>query len=275
MAPPGGAEHVYAASPELGGALQGPIVARFSSPAASKPAPKAAAKAAAEPSKQAEPRFAYKTKITKPFFGGGPSYDVETPAWAKDGGLFNPSAYFTKERNQGIFTPGDVIWAREAEVKHGRVAMLATTGLIVQDLFHFPFFNEWYTDEKVWALHDKLVEVGAGKQVLALIFLFEWKYLQKAADGKLNGTGDLGFDPLGMKSDRRAVTEIKNGRLAMIAFGGMMQHYLITGKGPLQFLTQIPNYKNCIAKSTELPGAKFAAMTGNFPFRELADSMCQ
>jgi hypothetical protein len=28
--------------------------------------------------------------------------------------------------------------------------MLAATGLIVQDLFTFPFFGKWYTVEKVW-----------------------------------------------------------------------------------------------------------------------------
>lgn len=27
---------------------------------------------------------------------------------------------------------------------------------------------------------------------------------------------------------------------------GMIHHYLLTGKGPIQFLTGIPNYKSCI-----------------------------
>lgn len=34
----------------------------------------------------------------------------------------------------GISTLGDMKFLREAEIKHGRVAMLATTGAIVQDL---------------------------------------------------------------------------------------------------------------------------------------------
>ena len=41
-------------------------------------------------------RFAYKTSC---------GYDIEAPYWAKDGGIFGWA---------------DVIWAREAEVKHGR-----------------------------------------------------------------------------------------------------------------------------------------------------------
>ena len=33
------------------------------------------------------------------------------------------------------------------------------------------------------------------------------------------------------------LAEIKNGRLAMIAIGGMVHHYLITGKGPIELIT--------------------------------------
>lgn len=36
---------------------------------------------------------------------------------------------------------------------------------------------------------------------------------------------------------RLQLAEIKNGRLAMIAIGGIVHHYLITGKGPVQLLT--------------------------------------
>jgi len=32
----------------------------------------------------------------------------------------------------------DMRWLREAELKHGRVCMLAATGMIVQDVYTFP-----------------------------------------------------------------------------------------------------------------------------------------
>ena len=83
------------------------------------------------------------------------------------------------------------------------------------------------------------------------------------------------FDPLGLKSDRRAVVEIKNGRLGMIAFGGMMQHYLITGKGPVQFITQIPNFKSCVAKASQLPGAKVATLPFFGNTLAVADALCR
>ena len=35
------------------------------------------------------------------------------------------------------------------------------------------------------------------------------------------------------------VREIKNGRLAMIAIGGITHHYFLTGKGPIEFITQV------------------------------------
>jgi hypothetical protein len=35
------------------------------------------------------------------------------------------------------------------------------------------------------------------------------------------------------------VKEIKNGRLAMIAIGGITHHYFLTGKGPIEFITQV------------------------------------
>ena len=95
--------------------------------------PKAStARAAVSRGPSMQDRFAYKTSC---------GYDIQAPYWAENGGVFGWP---------------DVIWAREAEVKHGRIAMLAATGLIVQDLFTLPFYSKWYSGEKVWALHDKV-----------------------------------------------------------------------------------------------------------------------
>ena len=100
----------------------------------------------------------------------------------------------------------DPIWAREAEIKHGRVAMTAVLGLVVQDLAPRGVPFPWFEGEKVLALHDKLVKVGAGWQLLCFIGIFELIFLQKYAEGALDGSGnyelyEYGFDPLGLAKD--------------------------------------------------------------------------
>jgi len=90
-------------------------------------------------------------------------------------------------------------------------------------------------------------------QLLFWIGLFEFLTFPAVYDSMQGGSrapGDYMFDPLSMgKKDLASMQlkEIKNGRLAMIGIGGMIHHYLLTGKGPMAFLGGIPNYKSCIA----------------------------
>jgi light-harvesting complex I chlorophyll a/b binding protein 1 len=44
------------------------------------------------------------------------------------------------------------------------------------------------------------------------------------------------FDPMGMASDEKKVKEIKNGRLAMVAFVGFVAQHQATGASPLEAL---------------------------------------
>ena len=168
-------------------------------------------------------------------YDSGVEWDTQGADWAVGGGLFG--------------TIGDVVWAREAEVKHGRICMLAATGAIVQDLYTFPFMSKWYQGEKMWGLHDAAIKSGAMWQVLFFVGLLEIPFMLNLANDSVDGTGDLGFDPLGCGKDpnalaRRRIAEVKNGRLAMIAMGGVVHQQLLTKQGTLEQLASFKAIAN-------------------------------
>jgi len=117
---------------------------------------------------------------------------------------------------------------REAELKHGRIAMLAWLGLVVPDFMRIP--GERYSFEAIPVTidaHDKLNgAVGVNFQVLFWVALLEFCCAKKVFEwNSLECAGDYGFgltffpkDEEGQKKMRLA--ELKNGRLAMVAFGG-------------------------------------------------------
>ena len=103
------------------------------------------------------------------------------------------------------------------------------------------------------AYYNLAVQQGAMQQLLLWIGLLETLSGIPAIIQTLKGSermpGDFGFDPLGCGKDpnalaRRQLVELKNGRLAMIAVGGMVHHYLLVGRGPIEFIKNIPNFKN-------------------------------
>uniref|UniRef100_A0A7S1E143 Uncharacterized protein n=1 Tax=Hemiselmis andersenii TaxID=464988 RepID=A0A7S1E143_HEMAN len=134
----------------------------------------------------------------------------------------------------------DVNVLREAELKHGRIAMLATLGLIVQEVYTFPFFDKV---DPIPA-HDLLVKTGGMSQILlwtSFAEIFGGIALFQTIQGK-RAAGDFSFDPLNLSSndaekrERYALAEIKHSRLAMLAFSGMVHQYFITKQTVLQQL---------------------------------------
>jgi len=135
-------------------------------------------------------------------------------------------------------SPEWVPWFREAELKHGRAAMLATVGFVVPEFIRVP--GDQFSFESVPSVieaHDKLPSsmiliFGAISFVEACCF---------PALANLNGydrmPGDFGFDPLGLYpadpelQKERQLQELKNGRLAMCAIGGFVAQAAITGHG--------------------------------------------
>ena len=112
-------------------------------------------------------------------------------------------------------------WFREAELKHGRQAMLATVGLVVPEFVRVPGAQfSFDAIPNVLDAHDALLDTSM-KQILLWISLAEVMTL--AALSNMNefdrAPGDFGFDPLGLfpndpaKQDEMRLKELKNGRL--------------------------------------------------------------
>lgn len=123
-------------------------------------------------------------------------------------------------------------------MKHGRAAMLATVGFVVPEFFRIPGAQfSFEAIPKVIDAHDALPD--------SMIQIFGWiSFLEACTFPALANMneydrepGDFGFDPMGLyptdpeKQKEYKLKELKNGRLAMIAIGGMVAGSSITGHG--------------------------------------------
>eukprot|EP00931_Biecheleriopsis_adriatica_P076141 TRINITY_DN4988_c0_g1_i13.p1 TRINITY_DN4988_c0_g1~~TRINITY_DN4988_c0_g1_i13.p1 ORF type:complete len:288 (+),score=77.67 TRINITY_DN4988_c0_g1_i13:92-955(+) len=130
--------------------------------------------------------------------------------------------------------PEHLPWYREAELKHGRVAMLAFVGLIVPDFVRIPVEQCQNPDLDMLTAHNELIGPGLGEGPMwwLLIFCsviesFRFKSLGLAFENlTLENAGDLDFGkgflpktPEGIELMK--TKELKNGRLAMLAVSGI------------------------------------------------------
>ncbi|XP_068652815.1 chlorophyll a-b binding protein 7, chloroplastic [Aristolochia californica] len=168
------------------------------------------------------------------------------------------------------------------EILHARWAMLAALGVVIPellDLFGLVHFVEpvWWRVGYAKLQGDTLDYLGipglhiAGSQGVLVIAICQAllmvgpeyaRYCGIEAleplgiylPGDINYPGGLLFDPLGLSKDPKAfeelkVKEIKNGRLAMVAWLGFYIQAALTGKGPIQNLLEHisdPFHKNLL-----------------------------
>merc|ERR1712124_198848 len=152
-------------------------------------------------------------------------------------GFFDPLGFST------TVTGKKLLFYREVELKHGRVAMLASLGMLVGEKFH-PLFGGDIDVPAYLAFQQTPLETFWPAVVAAIaipevfsVFTFEDPNLK---DGWMiredHEPGNLGFDPLGLKpTDPKELQEMRtkelnNGRLAMIAAAGMIAQELATGQ---------------------------------------------
>jgi light-harvesting complex I chlorophyll a/b binding protein 1 len=176
--------------------------------------------------------------------GSGP-YEGETGATAPLG-YWDPLGLSTKA------SPETFARWRATELKHGRIAMMATTGYIVQEFLRWPGYLSTSAGVKFADLPNGIgawaAMPDAGKaQVIVGILLMEgvtWPYYEangpwfapitarKVPEGKAPGdvAGDVWVrytDP--QEKANKLNIELNNGRAAMMGITGMLMHDHITG----------------------------------------------
>ena len=126
---------------------------------------------------------------------------------------------------------------REAELKHGRVAMLGFLGFVVSEYVRLP--GEIHNVSPI-AAHDVFVQNGAMFQILIAVTVLETVGIiavKDSVEGR-RAPGDYSFDPLNLYGkldqtgkDLMAYKELKNGRLAMLGFAGTITQAALFDSG--------------------------------------------
>merc|ERR1719353_1629385 len=162
---------------------------------------------------------------------------AETPGG--DSGVFDPAGFL----GQDGLTEEKVLFYREVELKHSRLAMLASVGFVLAEQWH-PLFG---TDDapSYLAFQQSPLQAFWPAVVLAISIpeIYSVQTFSQLSEGgqpwsiRADGRtpGDFGFDPLNVKQEpdfdllEAQNKELFIGRLAMLGFTGMVLEEIATG----------------------------------------------
>jgi len=173
--------------------------------------------------------------------------EISLPGALPPVGLFDPFGFAAKANDATLLR------YREAEVTHGRVAMLAAVGFLVGEKVEGSsfLFDSQISGPAITHLSQVptafwlilLVSIGAAEQFRAVAAFEDPKDVPIGQQGLMRADhfpGDIGFDPLGLKPEdpeefeTMVTKELQNGRLAMLAAAGFMAQELADGKGIIE-----------------------------------------
>merc|ERR1712032_976725 len=162
-------------------------------------------------------------------------------------GFFDPLGFATNADEQTLKK------YREAEITHGRVAMLAVIGFLVGEAVEGSSFLFDAQISGPAITHFTQVPGGWDALIVTMIGAAEAQRAQigwvDPADASYDQPGllrddyypgDIGFDPLGLKPEdpeelnMMITKELQNGRLAMLAAAGFLAQEAVDGKGILE-----------------------------------------
>jgi hypothetical protein len=198
----------------------------------------------------AAPAAAFLSKAPAASTSSVRAFTIDTiPGAISPTGLFDPLGFAAKADEATLKR------YREAELTHGRVAMLATVGFLVGEAVESKtlLFNGEITGPAITHLAQVnpsfwlILGVGIARAELdrAEIGWVEPENVPVAKPGLLRDDyipGNIGFDPLGLKPQDpeeflvMQTKELQNGRLAMLAAAGFLAQELVDGKGILEHL---------------------------------------
>ena len=160
----------------------------------------------------------------------------ETAFSAKDlAGIAGPLGFFDPLGFCKDAPEGKVRFYREVELKHGRVAMLASLGFLVAEPFH-PLWGGGIDVPSYIAFQQTPLQTFWPAVMLAIsvievfsVFSFNSPFGGETWTIRSDyENGDFGFDPMGLKPTDEGellamqTKELNNGRLGMIAAAGMI-----------------------------------------------------
>merc|ERR1712196_309014 len=142
-------------------------------------------------------------------------------------GFWDPAGFAKDEESVAQY--------RRAEIKHGRVCMSSSLGMLVADKFH-PIFDNWNEGEFVSSMQRHFSETAVKNFWPAFWIMTAGHELATTfADYDGKEEFDYGFDPLNLTPDdpekalEYKTMELNHGRWAMFCAAGIIAQELVTG----------------------------------------------